>query len=204
MLNKYQILLMVGILLVVGLVVYQAAIERTKESGNRIESFSAPEDKIPINKVDICDDFQDGSLSEKRWILTKQNDFRQRTIDVIDVGRGDFRLRLSADTISTGDDTVKYHGIRSVKYINLVEGKAVSFDLDWNNQANGCYLTAGIYLCPTSTDANPRDEPDWLALEYVGVPPGKTARFQVVRRIKGNLRFLFTEGCQTNSAPAGR
>ena len=145
-------------------------------------------------KSTFFDDFQRGKLSPDRWKPTRQNDFRKSVVDVTDVGEGDFRLRMTAETTGTRDDTVKFHGVRSLKKVVFAEGKKISLDLDWNDQANGCYLTAGLYLCPTVTDTNPRDEPDWIKFEYVGVPPGRNARFQVVTKNRGNLKFLFREG----------
>jgi hypothetical protein len=78
--------------------------------------------------------------------------------------------------------------------IDFSKATVISYDLDWNNQANGCYLTAGMYLCPLASDENPRDETGRVAFEYMGVPPEENARFQVAKTNKGNLRFLFTEG----------
>jgi hypothetical protein len=192
--KKYQYLALLAILLIVGLVIYQTTREKTRESAFEGEPPETLPDMKPVAETAIADDFQTGRLSEELWKLTKQNDFKQSIIEIFDVGKGDKRLRMMADTIGTKDDTVKFHGARSIARIDFNTEKKVSFDLDWNNQVNGCYLTAGVYLCPTAQDANPRDGPDWIALEYVGVPPGKNARFQVARKAKGNLRFLFTEG----------
>jgi len=96
--------------------------------------------------------------------------------------------------MGTKDDTVKFHGVRSLEKIDFSDGKSISFDLDWNDQTNGSYLTAGLYLCPVSTDTSPRQGLDWVAVEYVGVPPRGNARLQIATVNKGNLRFLFTEG----------
>lgn len=114
---------------------------------------------------EIYDDFQEGIIIKSRWRLTRQSDFSQSIVDVVDLGQNDLRLRLLANTMGTKDDTVKFHDIRSLQKIDFTEAKVISFDLDWNDQANGCYLTAGIYLCPVATDTNPGDEPDWLALQ---------------------------------------
>jgi len=65
------------------------------------------------------------------------------------------------------------------------DGKELCFDLDWNNQSNGCYLTASLYLCPTVTTGNPGNEKDWLKFEYVGVPPGRNARCVIATKIAG-------------------
>jgi len=144
--------------------------------------------------VIISDDFQSGVLSEKHWKLTRQGDFKISTIDVYAVDKGDLRLRMLADTIGTRDDTVKFHGVRSIKPIDFAGRSIIAYEIDWNNQTNGCYLTTGMYLCPTVTDTNPRDEPNWISFDYVGVPPGKNARFQIMEKVNGNLRFLYTEG----------
>ncbi len=149
------------------------------------------------NEVVFKDDFNEGGLDLTQWGMTSLNDFAEMIIDVYDVApteETDYRLRLRANTIGTSDKTVKFLGVRSLQKIDFLQEKVISFDLDWNNQANGCYLTAGMYLCPVATDANPRDEPNWIALKYVGVPPGKNVRFQVAKKIDGVLRPLFNEG----------
>jgi hypothetical protein len=78
--------------------------------------------------------------------------------------------------------------------VNFSDGKEISFDLDWNNQSNGCYLTASLYLCPAVTDGNPGDENDWFKFEYVGVPPGRNARCVVAAKSHGKVEYLYTEG----------
>ncbi|HUT18221.1 MAG TPA: hypothetical protein VM366_03600, partial [Anaerolineae bacterium] len=70
----------------------------------------------------------------------------------------------------------------------------LSLELDWNDQSNGCYLTAGIHLCPTATDTNPEDERDWLRLLYIGVPPGQNARAWVSKQVNGGETVLYDEG----------
>jgi hypothetical protein len=89
---------------------------------------------------------------------------------------------------------VKFHVVRSVEKVNFSDGKEISFDLDWNNQSNGCYLTASIYFCPTATNGNPMNEKDWLKFEYVGVPPGRNARCVIATKIPGVVMYLYTEG----------
>ena len=51
-----------------------------------------------------------------------------------------------------------------------------------------------MYICPTVTDKTASGQPDWIKFEYVGVPPGKNARFQVLREIGGNLRSIYDGG----------
>ena len=138
---------------------------------------------------ELNEPFSGPALDPRVWRATRKNDFQESTIGV-----ANGRLRLRAATLGTRDDTVKYHGVRTVRPIRLRPPVVVSFVLDWNNQANGCYLTAGALLCPTATDGNPGDEPDWLKLEYIGVPPGRNARAWLSARANGGERVLYDEG----------
>jgi hypothetical protein len=139
--------------------------------------------------IAVRDNFSDGTLNPQLWQITREGDFKESTIDVHDTDpteNVDYRLRLRANTIGTKDDTVKFHGVRSVEKVN--------FNLDWNNQSNGCYLTASVYLCPTATNGNPRNEKDWLKFEYVGVPPGRNARCVIATKSEGVVMYPYTEG----------
>jgi hypothetical protein len=49
-------------------------------------------------------------------------------------------------------------------------------------------------LAAAETAGNPLSTPDWLLVEYVGVPPGKNARLVVAAGAGGRRRTLFTEG----------
>jgi hypothetical protein len=147
--------------------------------------------------IAVRDNFSDGTLNPQLWQITREGDFKESTIDVYDADpteNVDYRLRLRMNTIGTKDDTVKFHGVRSVEKVNFSDGKEISFDLDWNNQSNGCYLTASLYLCPTATNGNPRNEKDWLKIEYVGVPPGRNARCVIATKIAGVVMYPYTEG----------
>lgn len=166
------------------------------------ESITVKEGKFPDAKEVISprivfgDDFNEGKLNNK-WVITRKGDFNESIIDVYDVDHDeevDYRLRLRANTIGTADDTVKYHGVRSTRKIDFTEEKQIFFDIDWNNQRNGCYLTASVYLCPIATTGNPGEEKDWLKFEYVGVPPGHNARCVIATKINGYMKQLYTEG----------
>lgn len=135
------------------------------------------------------EDFDGPRLHQQRWAVTRQGDCQESTVEV-----ADGRLRLRMATIGTRDDTVKFHGVRTKQTFDLSCGVAVSFELDWNDQANGCYLIAGVYLCPTATEENPRDERNWLKFEYIGVPPGRNARALLAVKRNGHLRHIYTEG----------
>ena len=135
-------------------------------------------------------DFSGTALRGEAWVETRQGDFREAVVDILDG-----RLRLRAGTIGTRDDTVKHLGVRTVEQvIDLSRPVEVAAEIDWNDQANGCYLRASLFLCPTLTDGTAAAEPDWLKLEYVGVPPGKNGRALLGRRSRRQLRHLFTEG----------
>jgi len=158
---------------------------------------------FPVTRIGLIatnrlqDNFDSGFLDSDIWQFTRDGDVQASTIDVYDVdpsGKTDYRLRLQMDTLGTRDDTVKFQGIRSVQKVNFTDGKRISFDLDWNNQSNGCYLTAAMYLCPTATGGNPEEENDWLKIEYVGVPPGYNARCIIVSKSDRNIQYLLTEG----------
>lgn len=151
----------------------------------------AEEQREPRRDVaGFADDFSAAELNESAWKTTRQNDFQESTIDLVDG-----RLRLRAATVDTDDKTVKFHGVRTVApVVDLSRPVEVCFDLDWNDQANGCYLTAAVYLCPDPDDENPRDRRNWLKVEYIGVPPGKNGRCLVANSVNGRLRHLFTEG----------
>jgi len=141
--------------------------------------------------------FAGGDLERARWQVIADGDFRERAVDVVAVARGGppgFRLRIRADTRGTADDTVKALGVRSVQPIALEGRTRVAVTLDWNDQANGSYLTAGLVLSPHVTARNPLATPDWLRIEYVGVPPGRNARLVVAVRGHGQQRTLYTEG----------
>lgn len=146
----------------------------------------------------VEDNFDSESLDTSRWTVTRKNDFNVSTVEVANVGteeEPDRRLKMTADTMGTDDATVKFHGVRSTEPIDFSEGATFEVTLDWNDQANGSYLTAGLFLCPTATDGNPYDEADWVQLEYLGVPPGKNGRAAVYTRTDGRLpKWVHDEG----------
>jgi len=150
------------------------------------------------------DDFSASDLfASGRWIATRDGDFKEAATDTVDG-----RLRIRLGTIGTRDDTVKHLGIRSANaVVDFSTPIEVALEIDWNNQANGCYLQASLFLCPTSTDDTAASEKDWLKFEYVGVPPGRNARAALWRRKGCNLRFLYDEGWpheQKTGRPIGR
>jgi hypothetical protein len=144
------------------------------------------------------EDFDTGLLDTDVWMLTHEGDVKMRITDIFDTDASegeDYRLRLGIDTIGTRDDTIKFVGVRSESAINISEGTHdISFELDWNNQSNGCYLTASFYLCPTATDGNPEEEDEWLKFEYIGVPPGYNARSLIASKVNGRIEYLSTDG----------
>jgi hypothetical protein len=108
------------------------------------------------------------------------------------------RLRLRADTLETREETVKFVGVRSLREFSLVPAFDASARVDWNNQRNGSYLAVAFILSPEAGVGNPLLGPDWVKVEYVGVPPGENGRLQVVLRKSGRDRFLHTEGWPEN------
>lgn len=134
------------------------------------------------------DDFSDPEL--RHWIRTSAGDFNERKVEVSE----DARLRIRVDTMGTRAGSVKYLGARLRDGYEVGEGICVSAALDWNGQANGSYLGAAVIVAGASDDGNPLEQPDWLAVEYVGVPPGRNARMQLRARANGRVRTLEDEG----------
>jgi hypothetical protein len=154
------------------------------------------------------DDFRSGFLNPALWQVTGKGDVADRYVGVHDAGHSnetDYRLYLGMNTIGTADNTVKFLGVRSLIPVHFSDRTEVSFDLDWNNQSNGCYLTASVMLCPTVTDSNPEDENNWLKIEYTGVPPGRHARCSIIVKTNGTVRNVYTEGWpeQRTGRPVG-
>ena len=145
------------------------------------------------NKAEFREHFEKKTLDLKRWEITQKGNFKESKTDVVDG-----RLRLGANTLET-PSPMKFLGIRSKKKIDFTEKKTISFDLDWNKQSNGCYLSAAVYVCPAKTETNPKDEKNWLKFEYVGVPPGRNVRTNIWARVNGALRQLSTDWGPRNS-----
>ena len=143
------------------------------------------------------DPFDHGQLASSTWRITAANDFQERIVDVTAKSSGgpdNLRLRLRADTLGTDDATVKFLGVVSRQRVDLRTSHEIAFDLDWNDQANGSYLTAGVYLAPKQVLSGAERQPTWFKFEYVGVPPGRNARSVVAKKANGQLKLLFTEG----------
>lgn len=139
--------------------------------------------------------FEEGRLEPARWVPTLAGDVRDWSVEVTDAPRrGGFRVRIAADTRGTRDDTVKRVGLRSTCPIPPSADTRVAVEVDWNDQVNGSYLTAGIVLAPHATRGDPLATPDWISVQYVGVPPGRRARIVVAVSEGGRQRTIYTEG----------
>jgi hypothetical protein len=136
----------------------------------------------------LSDDFG-ATLDASRWAPMSEADFEEKVVDT-----KDGRLRFRCATRGTDDRTVKFFGVRSVPAFRFGKELRVSAELDWNNQANGSYLSAGIVLAPERVNGNPLITKDFLRVEYIGVPPGKNGRIVVVTRNAGREQYLHTEG----------
>ena len=175
-----------------------AAIDESKPTTAQTEVDSRPPPgPRPTNLVQVLsDDFNNGVLDPERWAATRMHDFAEFDVNIVKVEgeEGDGRLRLRCGTRGTDDRTVKALGAVSLTSLPLSGKGRLSLDFDWNKQANGCYLTGAIYLCPTLTKEDPEDEPQWLRLEYVGVPPGKNARLAIWLKDRRTAKWLYNEG----------
>jgi hypothetical protein len=145
---------------------------------------------------ELTDDFNSATIDAAKWRTTSKNDFSESVIDLVPIkgNEKNVRLRLRCAIMNTDDRTVKFLGLVTQKLLDLSGRRQLELDFDWNNQANGCYLTAGVYLCPTLTTGNPEDEPQWVRLQYVGVPPGRNARAAIWLKDGIRLRCLYDEG----------
>ena len=155
--------------------------------------FSSCQSSTDDNRI-LYDDFEGGELVSAQWQVTSSGDFSDIAVDVTDTDESeniDFQLRMRAGTLNTTSQ-MKYLGIRSAEMIDISNDIVITFDLDWNNQANGCYLGAGLYLCPFDSD-NPKVEDDWIKFEYVGVPPGKNVRINIWKSVNGSPQEIFTD-----------
>ena len=142
----------------------------------------------------IYDRFESGRIDTAIWQVTIDGDFESVAVDVVDIDPSDsvdYRLRFQANTLYTSTP-MKYLGVRATEAIDLSNPKVITCEIDWNDQANGSYLTASIYVCPTTSE-NPREEPDWVAIEYTGVPPGRNLRTSVRLKTGGSLRNLYED-----------
>ena len=128
-------------------------------------------------------------IGDRRWAPTSDGDFEEQAADF-----NGSRLRLRAATRRTRTDTVKFLGMRLRDPVRLTAGARISVDLDWNRQANGSGLTAGLVVSPHKTDGNPFLLPETLAIEFIGVPPGKNARRVIGLRENSHHRHLDAEG----------
>ena len=159
------------------------------------------------NEPLFYDGFEDGSLDTAKWEAVSDGDFEHKVIDVFDVDSSettDYRLRLSASTIGTSDP-MKYLGVRCRTVIDFRSAKTITFAIDWNDQQNGSYLSAAVYLCPTICD-NPKKEANWQAFEYTGVPPGRNLRTNIWAQTGNFLRVQYEDWGPRDSKgrPTGR
>ena len=155
----------------------------------------------------LHDDFESGHINTAIWQITIDGDFKLIAVDVIDVDTSDssdHRLRLQANTLYTSTP-LKYLGVRTKEAIDLTKPKDIICEIDWNEQKNGSYLAAAIYLCPRKSN-NPRKESDWFVFEYTGVPPGRNLRTNVRISTGGSIKNLYEDWGprDENNRPLGR
>lgn len=150
--------------------------------------------------------FVSGQLDPQRWQRTQDGDVRTHAAHVV-AGEVGYRLRLAADTRGTRDDTLKHVGVVSRCPLPIGPDTRLRVRIDWGPPASGSGLAGTIYLSPHATTGDPAKVPDYLALGYVGVPPGRNARLLVTARVHGEVRTLFADGWpETNRAgrPVGQ
>jgi hypothetical protein len=137
-------------------------------------------------------------LEPSAWVAVSSGEFEERSAEVVGS-----RIRLKSATRGTRSDEVKIVGLRSREKISWTDALRIEVNVDWNEQTNGSTLSAMLVLSPTQTDGNPLEAPDWIKVEYVGVPPGKQGRLVVARRSAGADENPFLEGWPQKN-PEGR
>ena len=168
-------------------------------------------------KTYLADTFSGKALSERRWKPVRAHDTKS---DRIAVEQG--ALVIALNTLKTDDRTVKLRGVATRRVFEVPAEDPplrISVVLDWNEQRNGSYLTAGFALQPVLKGTGekkgagkkkgkkvgegkkkapaawvPHRAREALAFEVVGVPPARNARPFLWRRTAGGLRPLYTEG----------
>jgi len=141
----------------------------------------------------LRESFESTSALQSSWVQVISGDFDTAIVEVTD-SPVEGKLRLGAATLGTDPRIVKFLGIRSLEPIKPKIPYQVSWTLDWNDQSNGSYLSAGLLISPHATGTRPTNESDWLQVSYVGVPPGKNARLEITGKFSGNRKTLYTEG----------
>lgn len=139
-----------------------------------------------------------GQLGDGSWVVTSSGIFEERFAEFTGS-----RLRLRVATRPLRGEPLKFPdnqaerflGARTREPVSLKPGSRLSVDLDWNNQANGSQLTAGLVLSPAAiTDGNPYALSQCAWVEFIGVPPGKKARRVIGVREADHHRHLDSEG----------
>jgi hypothetical protein len=143
---------------------------------------------LPARGQDLLETFAK-PLGTERWELLRVHDTRE---DKIEATGG--KLVVALDTIGTIDSTVKTRGVRSRASFELGEGLSAAATIDWNDQVNGCYLSAGLALVLDEAAGDPHEARDAIAFEWIGVPPGKNVRPSLWRRKASALVPLYNEG----------
>ena len=101
-------------------------------------------------------------------------------------------VRLSLDTRGAAPHPLTVAALATQRPVPFAR---LSWTLDWQGVQNTSYLKTGVYLSPHRTDGDPAALPDWIRIEYVGVPPGDRWRYAIgERRDGGVVRFLDQAG----------
>src|SRR5262249_31942635 len=123
----------------------------------------------------LSETFQAG-LNETRWESVRIADAKS---DRIESGAG--KLTLALNTLGTDGATVKLRGVRTKQSFDVNTSLKAETAIDWNAQANGCYLSAGLAFVDAAFDGDPRQAQEYVMFEWVGVPPGKNVRPYLTR-----------------------
>ncbi|MFC1689616.1 hypothetical protein ACFL07_08185 [Pseudomonadota bacterium] len=133
------------------------------------------------------------SLRRDQWVEFVLGDVEKAQVRFSDVADTE-SVWIGASTLGTDSSTIKCVGVRSLEPRQLKKPATISWTLDWNEQANGSYLSAGLILSPTANDQPFVDANDWFQVSYIGVPPGGNARLDITASSGGIRKKLFNEG----------
>ncbi len=114
------------------------------------------------------------------------------------------KLQISLQTIQLPPESVYLIGLKTKqsksffleneKQEKKINPHQLGFTLDWNQQFNGSYLSAGLIITQSSQIPSFQSLSDYIAIEYIGVPPGKNGRLQISEKHAGNLKIVYDEG----------
>lgn len=145
---------------------------------------------VPSTRTSVVETFGTNLVNPLNWEIVRQGAFTRFSVEP----SGASRLKLGLETLGTPAGSEHLLGVRRREPLSMSRPLRISTELDWNHPANGSYLSAGLVLAGAESEGSPLEGPDWIKVEYVGVPPGKTGRLVVASRSAGVDRNPYLDG----------